>query len=93
MPQQRDFAFPKARERGWWIAIAAALGMHLIMLSVEAVGWFWAEGKPPDVQYIQLTPDLPQVDMAYRPPLPPRREEQRRQQEQQPVPRRASLRN
>jgi len=56
------------------------------MLSVEAVGWFWAEGTPPEVQYIQLTPDLPQVDMAYRPPLPPRREERRQQQEQQPVP-------
>jgi hypothetical protein len=56
------------------------------MLSVEAVDWFWAEGTPPEVQYVQLTPDLPQVDMVYRVPLPPRREERRREEEQQPVP-------
>jgi hypothetical protein len=68
------------------MAIAAAVVVHLILLSVEAVGWFWADGVPPEVQYIQLTPDLPQVDMAYREPLPPRREERRREQEQQPVP-------
>src|SRR5262245_65828608 len=56
------------------------------MLSVEAGGWFWAEGTPPEVQYIQLTPDRPQGDTAYRPPLPPRREDKRKDQEQQPVP-------
>ena len=44
MRRQPDFVFPKARDRGWWIAIAAALVVHLIILSVEAVGWFWAEG-------------------------------------------------
>ena len=86
MRRQPEFAFPKSRDRGWWIAIAAALVVHFILLRIEAVGWFWAEGTPPVVQYIQLTPDLPQVDMAYRPPLPPRREEKRQEQEQQPVP-------
>ena len=81
MRRQPEFAFPKSRDRGWWIAIAAALVVHFILLRIEAVGWFWAEGTPPVVQYIQLTPDLPQVDMAYRPPLPPRRAEKRQEQE------------
>ena len=86
MRRPPDFVFPKGRDRGWWFAIAGAVVVHLILLSIEAVDWFWAEGTPPAVQYIQLTPDLPQVDMVYRPPLPPRREERRRDPEQQPVP-------
>jgi len=59
--------------------------VHLLLLSVKAADWFWAKGTPPEVQYIQLTPDLPTVDMQYRPPLPPKREE-RRGTDQQPVP-------
>ena len=87
MRRPPDFVFPKARDRGWWFAIAAAVVVHLVLLSVEAVGWFWAGGVPPEVQYLQLTPDLPQVDMQYQRPLPPRRSERRREEEEQkPVP-------
>jgi hypothetical protein len=80
-----EFRFPKSRDRGWWFAIAASLGVHLVLLSVKAADWFWADGTPPEVQYVQLTPDLAQVDMNYRAPLPPRRKEQQAQQ-QVPVP-------
>lgn len=59
--------------------------MHVVLLSVRAADWFWASGPPPDVQYVQLTPDLPQVDMQYQPPLPPARRE-RRTPEREPVP-------
>jgi hypothetical protein len=59
--------------------------VHAVILSVKAVGWFWAGGVPPEVQYVQLTTDLPQVDMTYRPPLPPPSRE-RRGPERQPVP-------
>jgi len=80
-----EFRLPRRRDRGWWIAIAGSLVVHVVILSVEAADWFWADGTPPDVQYVQLSPDLPQVDMEYRPPqAPPRRE--RRTPEREPVP-------
>jgi hypothetical protein len=79
-----DFRLPKSRDRGWWFAIALSVVVHLFLLSVKAADWFWAEGKPPEVQYINLTPDLPQVDMRYLVPLPPRRSE-RSAPEQRPV--------
>lgn len=85
MQRLPDFAFPRSRDRGWWIAIAASVVVHLVILSVKAAGWFWAGGVPPEVQYVQLTPDLPQVDMTYRVPLPPPRRE-RRAPEHLPVP-------
>lgn len=86
MRRHPEFLFPKSRDRGWWFAIILSVVVHLFLLSVRAADWFWAEGRPPEVQYLQLTPDLPQVDMQYLRPLPPRREQRRaREQEQEPV--------
>lgn len=85
MPRPPEFRLPRSRDRGWWIAIAASVVVHIVILSVEASDWFWASGTPPEVQLVQLTPDLPQVDMTYQPPQPPRRRE-RRAPEEKPVP-------
>jgi hypothetical protein len=66
LPPSPEFQLPPRRDRGWWWAIAISVLAHVLILSVRATDWFWAEGRPPEVRFIPLQPDLPQVDMPYR---------------------------
>jgi hypothetical protein len=78
-----DFQLPPRRDKGWWWAIAAAVAAHVLVLSIRATDWFWATGTPPQVTFIPLQADIPQVDVRFerapppaerrrpRPPVPP----------------------
>jgi hypothetical protein len=84
LPRPPEFRLPPQRDRGWWWALAASVVVHVLLLSVRASDWFWKEGTPPQVRFIPLPPNIPQVEMQYRPPQPATESEPRRRREINP---------
>lgn len=80
-----EFRFPTRRDRSWGWAIALSVVAHVLLLSLRASDWFWADGTPPTVNLIQLNPDLPQVDMPFVRDRPPRAERRRTPPTEVPV--------
>lgn len=80
-----EFRFPPRRDRNWGWAIALSVLAHVVLLSLRASDWFWAGGTPPEVRYIQLNPDIPQVDMPFVPDRPARAQPRRTPPPEVPV--------
>jgi len=65
----REFTLPKRRRVSWW-AIGVSIGLHALVLSVRATGW-WANGEVPEVRLIPLSPIITTFDLDYQAPVQP----------------------